>query len=274
MGTAPSEAQAKMGTVPSEERAPRTVPTFADPNTPPSKKWGLSPARNERRGPSPLLRPPTRVPKQKWGLSPARNERRGLSPLLRTSTPTTQQATRANHKPPRHALILSVLLLAAAGCAPSPHDIAASGDVERMKARLADDPESIHARNDLEKTPLHYAVTSSRTEMIAYLIAQGADIAAADRTGMQPLHVAIVQHAPDRPDQIAQLLDAGAGISAQDDFGDTPLHVAAMFGKLRILKYLIERGADPAAKNVEGLTPQELARKHRRTEAAELLDAD
>jgi len=142
-----------------------------------------------------------------------------------------------------------------------------------MKARLAANPESIHALNDLEKTPLHYAVTSSRTEMIAYLIAEGADLAAADRTGMQPLHVAIVQHAPDRPDQVAQLLDAGAGIGAQDDFGDTPLHQAAMFGKIRILKYLLERGADPSVKNKEGLTPLELARKHRRTEAAEHLEA-
>ncbi len=174
---------------------------------------------------------------------------------------------------PNHKILQACLVLCmAAGCTPSIHDVAARGDVEPVKAMLAGDPGLVHARNGMEKTPLHYAVTSRRKDVTAFLLDAGADINAVDKTGLTALHITTLRHSPDRIDEAAQLLDAGADLEAKDAFGDTPLHSAAMHGKLKILDYLVERGADVHATNAAGLTPLELAKKHRRTDAAKRLE--
>ena len=177
------------------------------------------------------------------------------------------------NSPFNRPFIAAAFVLALSACQPSPLDLAAKGDVERFRKLAAEDPALIHARNDLDKTPLHYAVTNGRTEMIAYLLEQGADIDAADATGMTPLHVATVRHAPDRVKEVAQLLDAGANGAAQDSFGDTPLHSAAMHGKIKILNYLLERGLDPMVKNREDFMPLDLAKRHRQSKIVERLEA-
>lgn len=155
-------------------------------------------------------------------------------------------------------------------CAPSPHDLAARGDVERLAERLDEDPDLIADRNDLDKTPLHYAATYGKPESIELLLMRGADPNAADRTGMTPLHCAATLN---RVREAELLLGAGGRIDARDAFGDTPLHTAAMHGQMGFVEFLLARGADPNVKNNEGLTPAELARRHRKADVADRLAA-
>lgn len=59
---------------------------------------------------------------------------------------------------------------------------------------------------------------------------------------------------------VAQILcKAGANVNARGLDDDTPLHDAAIVGQLRLVKLLVERGADPTVKNRKGKTPCDVA---------------
>lgn len=160
--------------------------------------------------------------------------------------------------------------IVASGCTPSPHDLVARGELDALRARLVDTPELVDTRNDLGKTPLHYAVTFDQFAMLEILVEAGADVNAADATGMTPLHVAA---ALNRGELARWLIEAGAAIEATDAFGDTPLHTACMFGATDAISVLVRSGAALEPENHAGLSPTALARKHRRTALADQLDA-
>lgn len=168
-----------------------------------------------------------------------------------------------------HVWSLAFVVSALVSCTPSIHDVVARGDVELVTTMIEADASLVHARNDMEKTPLHYAVTNRKDEIITLLIEQGAEVDAADLTGMTPLHVAATL---DRYDQAVLLLDNGAEIEARDSFEDTPLHSAAMHGNLKVLNLLAKRGAKLGALNGDGLSPAELAKKYNRSDALKRLE--
>lgn len=51
------------------------------------------------------------------------------------------------------------------------------------------------------------------------------------------------------------LVKAGSNVNAKGLDDDTPLHDAATMGQLKLVKLLVERGADPCFKNKKGKTP-------------------
>ena len=165
-------------------------------------------------------------------------------------------------------LICGALMFSLAGCGTSVHDDVARGDLDALKRKVEGDSAYLESKNELGKTPLHYAVTFAQKEAMEYLIAQGADVSAADATGLTPLHVAAIV---DVRGAARLLLEAGAPIEVKDRFGDTPLHSAAMHGSMRVLEFLLEREADPSSTNIEGLRPLELARRHEQAEAVDRL---
>lgn len=55
------------------------------------------------------------------------------------------------------------------------------------------------------------------------------------------------------------LVKAGANVNAKGLDDDTPLHDAAIVGQLKLVKMLVERGADPCYKNRKGKTPCDVA---------------
>ena len=97
--------------------------------------------------------------------------------------------TRMMHSGGRFILI-APLLIFLVGCAESPHDVAGSGDVDKLNAMLEKDNELVHARNYMEKTPLHFAVTYSKDGTVEALLKANADPNAQDVTGMTPMHCA------------------------------------------------------------------------------------
>lgn len=55
------------------------------------------------------------------------------------------------------------------------------------------------------------------------------------------------------------LVKSGANVNAKGLDDDTPLHDAAIMGQLKLVKLLVERGADPSFKNKKGKTPCDVA---------------
>lgn len=102
------------------------------------------------------------------------------------------------------------------------HEAAWRGNLSWLKSALANarDIDAL-ARHDF--TALHLAVSQRHPDCVAWLIAQGADIEAADRDGDRPLH-----HVDRNPDQSkpaearrihAMLLKAGADEWVQNNNG-------------------------------------------------------
>ncbi|HEY0831806.1 MAG TPA: ankyrin repeat domain-containing protein [Candidatus Dormibacteraeota bacterium] len=114
-------------------------------------------------------------------------------------------------------------------------------------------------------TPLHIAAAAHRPEMVAELLARGANVRAINRRGAQPLHYA-VDGGPGSPlwnpaaqrETVAALLSAGADPNAVDKNGTAPLHRAVRNRCATAVAALLEGGADPMKRNGSGSTPMDL----------------
>lgn len=100
---------------------------------------------------------------------------------------------------------------------------------------------------------LHLAVKLRDPELLATLIAGKANLAARDRSGKTPLHLAVVS----ARDMVAPLLAAGANVNARDNSGQTPLFLAAGSGgeNQTVVAALLAKGADVNARTSSGATP-------------------
>ena len=104
------------------------------------------------------------------------------------------------------------------------------------------------------------------------LLSAGAPVNASANDGRTPLHIACASYV--RRPVIDLLLQSGADVAARDGQGDTPLHTLAGNGGWAFTSHhvipvsarstvqeMLDRGADPLAKNDAGKTPIDLARE-------------
>ena len=92
-------------------------------------------------------------------------------------------------------------------------------------------------------------------ELARWLVANGADLNAADTRGNTPLHT----RARSRRGRVDVLLELGADVNAPGASIGTPLHAAADSKNVENASKLLAHGADVDARNRDGLTPLELA---------------
>ena len=88
---------------------------------------------------------------------------------------------------------------------------------------------------------------------------KGLDLDQADSEGWTPLHFAVQEGLFPI---IEKLIEAGASINKQEEYGRTPLFIA-IFNRLpnKIVKYLIEHGADISISNNEGISARQFLSK-------------
>ena len=130
----------------------------------------------------------------------------------------------------------------------------AAGDLDAVK-KLVAAKSKLDTRGKNGHTPLTEAISGDHTAIALYLIKHGADPNATDKDKCPPLRWAAIRSGWVMRHQnvkVAEaLLDRGAAVDERDRDGFTPLIWAANRGAARLVKLLLDRGADVNAKTTQ-----------------------
>ena len=138
------------------------------------------------------------------------------------------------------------------------YEAATLGYIDRLRARLEEDPTRATAFSPDGFTALHYTAFFGKAEAARVLIAAGAgvNVVSENPLTVQPLHSA----AAGRHHEVCRVLvAAGADINATQQARYTPLHEAAQQGDDELVELFLSAGADPSARLDDGRTPADCA---------------
>lgn len=152
-------------------------------------------------------------------------------------------------------------------------EAAALGRDARVAELLRSDPSLVNAWSPDGWTPLALAAFLATASTVRVLLDAGGDVAAVARNTMrvQPLHAAVAAR---NLDAVALLLDRGADPNARQQVGYTPLMGAAGSGVAELVSLLLARGADPAPVSEDGKTAAAIALEHGHGAIAETLTVE
>jgi hypothetical protein len=127
--------------------------------------------------------------------------------------------------------------------------------------------DEIHHHVYAGDTALHFAAAAYEADLARELVNLGANVAAANRRGAQPLHYAVDGNPgsarwnpASQRETVECLVELGADPNAVDKNGTNPLHRAVRNRCAAAVKALLDLGADPHATNRSGSTAWQLAR--------------
>ena len=162
-------------------------------------------------------------------------------------------------------------LLVERGAPVSFAEACALGDEARAKELLAADPALLHSRTADGFPAVGVAIYFGHGPLARWLIEQGADVnaPAENAARVAPLHAAAAVR--DR-ETTRLLLERGADPNAKQQMDYTPLHGAASRGDVELAELLLAHGARRDAKSTDGLTPADMARKYNQPAFAEWME--
>jgi ankyrin repeat protein len=136
----------------------------------------------------------------------------------------------------------------------------AVGDEGRVRALLAKDPSLVKSYSADGYPAAGLAIFFCHPALARQLIDAGADINAAARNAQKvaPIHAAAAVR---DLDTMRLLLERGANPDARQQEGFTAMHSAGLHGNIEMAKLLIEHGADPNVKTDDGKTAADMARE-------------
>ena len=152
-----------------------------------------------------------------------------------------------------------------------PLPLAIQVDSLRVARHLIEQPGlNLEASNPAGETALMLAAIRGHLDLVQALIARGAQV---NRPGWTPLHYA-ASHDGAQALPIAQLLLAHhAFIDARSPNASTPLMLAAHYGRREVVELLLREGAEPLARNQQGLNAIDFALLAHRPDVAEAIAA-
>ena len=123
-----------------------------------------------------------------------------------------------------------------------------AADREALADELERRPELAGERNREGLSPVRYALTSGRHELVDPILDANPPLDVFDAAAVG------------RTRGLAELLDAEPDlVRARSQDGSTALHLAARFDQRDAVELLLERGADAAATDAAGRTPAQVA---------------
>lgn len=142
-----------------------------------------------------------------------------------------------------------------------------TGDITVIRGTNTD----VNLKDALGRTPLGIASEKGHTEVVTFLIENGAEVNITDANGNTPLIFII--HKTGNLGITKRLLEKGAAVNVQNRTGETALMYAAWRGHSRIVRLLLEYRADVTLKNRQGDTALTLAESKRHLEIVQMLQA-
>lgn len=134
-------------------------------------------------------------------------------------------------------------------------------------ALLAAPTIKLNITNSHDETPLMYLAVVGQTRRALALILRGADV---NRLGWTPLHYAA---STGKVATVKMLIAQKAIVNAPSPNGTTPLMMAAFSGNRDVVQVLLDAGADPTTRNLDGKSAADWARDKGFTDLATQLDA-
>jgi len=133
---------------------------------------------------------------------------------------------------------------------------------------------AVDAKDRWGRTPLFAAIYEeplvfNRIPIVTLLIESGADINLKDERGNTPLHLA----AFGETEVVKLLLEQGADVNATNNAGETPLHKAVQYPEHKVVCELLRHGGNKSIRNVQGLTPAQIAEERGWANLVELLNS-
>lgn len=169
----------------------------------------------------------------------------------RTNSPSATGSGASRRSGSFVPFLLVLCAFAAVARAAEIHDLVERGDLEAIQRLLAEDPQQLAAQLEDGRTPLHVAAYGGHDQVVAFLLAEGADVNAQTTNGSTPLHGA----AYSGHTKCAQLLiEAGADLMAANNSGYMPLFSAAAGGSVETVKLLVDQGVSVNAQKHGGAT--------------------
>jgi membrane protease YdiL (CAAX protease family) len=118
-----------------------------------------------------------------------------------------------------------------------------------------------------------YSASRGDLQKVEHLVNMGGDINATSNAGGDWKGVTALEEAAQRPnpEMVRFLLEKGANPNVKDSHGETPLIVATEQNQLQNMKLLISKGANINSRNNRGFTALRSAAEYNRLEAARFL---
>ena len=143
-----------------------------------------------------------------------------------------------------------------------------TGDVSKI-GDMMESGMPVDILDEYGNTALMNAARNNRTDVVRYLLANGANVNKQDRSGNTALHKASNNN---HTDVVRCLLANGANVDKQNRSGWTALHEASLYNKTDLIIVLLQHGASRDIKDKYGRTPIDYARGKNHKEAVDLLE--
>ncbi|KAG7327551.1 hypothetical protein KOW79_009157 [Hemibagrus wyckioides] len=136
------------------------------------------------------------------------------------------------------------------------HQLAAHGEISKVKTQLASDSALLNSQDERGFTPLMWAAAFGEIEMVQFLLEKGADPKMFARERESPLSLA---SAGGYADIVDMILKHDVDVDSYDWNGGTPLLYAVRGNHMKCVQALLRHGADITFEADSGYSPVALA---------------
>ena len=147
-----------------------------------------------------------------------------------------------------------------------PHELAAEGNLEDLKALMETFGITIKETNEDGETLLHSAAKTNQVAVMLYLIESGIHLGAVDRDGNTALHVAVENG---HIEAMHLLLNNGASDNVLNKSLDAPLHIAVRSNNTNLIAAFLEHPVELVVVGYRKRTPLHIIAEYDHLEACE-----